>query len=81
MVSLPLSVSQVEHYFGNIKSLPAITELVDVTKNGVPLKTSVTNLELPRAMQYGNHSAVVEQMDLVWGKLYERYSTISGASG
>ena len=37
-VSPPLSVSQVEHYFGNIKGFPAITELVDIIKNGVPVK-------------------------------------------
>ena len=80
LVSPPLPVSQVEHYFGNTKDSPAITEFVDM-KNGVPLKTSVTNLYLTRAMQYRDHSAMVEQMDLVWGKLYERYSTISGASG
>ena len=38
LVSPPLSVSQVEHYFGNIKGFPAITELVDIIKNGVPVK-------------------------------------------
>ena len=69
-VSPPLSVSQVEHYFGHIKGFPAITELVDI-KNGVPVKTSVTNVDPTRAMQYGNHSAVVEHMDLVWEQLFE----------
>ena len=69
-MSPPLPVSQVEHYFGNTKDSPAITEFVDM-KNGVPLKTSVTNLYLTRAMQYRDHSAMVEQMDLVWEKMYE----------
>ena len=66
LVSPPLSVGKVEHYFGNIKGFPAITERVDIINNGVPVKTSVTNLEPTRAMQYGNHSAVVEHTDLVW---------------
>ena len=70
LISPPLSVSQVEHYLGNIKSFPATTELVDI-KNGVPAKTSVTNLDLTKAMQYGNHSAVVDHMDLVWEKVCE----------
>ena len=65
LVSPPSSVSQVEHYFGNIKGFPAITELVDI-KNGVLVKTLVSNLDLTRAMQCGNYSAVVEHMDLVW---------------
>ena len=71
LVSPPLSVSQVEHYFGDIKGIPAITELVHI-KNGVPIRTSVTNLDLTRAMQYGNHSAVVEHMDLVGEKSFGR---------
>ena len=69
-MSPPSSVSQVEHYFGNIKGFPAITELVDI-KNGVPVKTLVSNLDLTRAMQCGNYSAVVEHMDLVWEQLFE----------
>lgn len=32
---------------------------------------SVTDLGLTRAMQYTNHSAVAEHMDLAWKKLYE----------
>ena len=48
LVSPPPSVSQVEHYFRNIKGFPAITELVDI-KNGVPVKTPVSNLDLTRA--------------------------------
>ena len=60
-----LSFSQAEHYFANIKSLPALTELVDI-KNDVPVKTSITNLDPTRAMQYGNDSAVVEHKDVVW---------------
>ena len=71
LVSPPFSLSQVEHYFGLIKGFPAITELVDIIKNGVPVKTSVTDLDPTRAMQYGNHSTVAEHMDLVWKKLYE----------
>ena len=71
LVSPPFSLSQVEHYFGDIKGFPAITELVDIIKNGVPVKTSVTDLDPTRAMQYGNHSTVAEHMDLVWEKLYE----------
>ena len=42
LVSPTLSVSQAEHYLWNVKGFPAITELVDI-KNGVPVKTSVTN--------------------------------------
>ena len=70
-MSPPLSVGKVEHYFGNIKGFPAITERVDIINNGVPVKTSVTSLDPPRAMQYDNHSAVVEHMDLVWENLFE----------
>ena len=71
VVSSPFSVGQVKHYFGNVKGVPAITELVDIIKNGVPVKTSVANLDPTREMQHGNHSTVVEHMDLVWEKLFE----------
>ena len=70
-MSPPLPVGQVEHYFGNIKGFPAITELVDIIKNGVPVKTSVTNLDPTKALRYGRHNAVVEHIDLVWEKLFE----------
>ena len=65
LVSPPLSVDHVEHYFGEVKGFPAITELIDIMKNGVPVKTSVTNLDPSRVIRYGNHSTVLEHMDLV----------------
>ena len=49
LVPPPLSASQAEHYFGNMKGFSAIMELVDI-KNGVSVKTSVTNLDPTRAM-------------------------------
>ena len=69
-MSPPLSVDQAKHY-GKFKGFPAIAELKDIIKNGVPVKTSVTKLNPTRAMQYGNHSTVLEHIDLVWEKLYE----------
>ena len=71
LVSPPLAVNHVEHYFGQVKGFPAITELTHIMKNGVPVKTAVTNLDPSRAIRYGNHSTVFEHMDLVWEKMYE----------
>ena len=51
LVSPPLSVGQMEHYIGDtgINGFPATTELVHI-KNGVPVKTSVTNVDPTRAL-------------------------------
>ena len=38
LVSPPLAVDRVEHYFGRVKGFPATTELIDIMKNGVPVK-------------------------------------------
>ena len=65
LVSPPLAVDYAEHYFGGDKGFPAITELIDILKNGVPVKTAVANLDPSRAIRYGNHSTVFEHMDLV----------------
>ena len=51
LVSHPLSVDQAKHYVGKNKGIPAIAELINI-KNGVPVKTSVTNLNPTRAMQF-----------------------------
>ena len=42
LVSPPLSVNQVEHYFGKVKGFPAIAELIDIIKNGMPSRQSRT---------------------------------------
>ena len=65
-----------EHYFGIIKGFPAITELVNI-KNGIPVKTSVTNVDLTRAIQHGNHSAVIEHMGLVWENCWKIFDEIA----
>ena len=70
-MSPPLAVDLVEHYFGRVKGFPAMTELIDIMKNYVPVKTAVTNLDASRAIRYGNDSPVYEHIDLVWEKLYE----------
>lgn len=64
MVSPPFSLGQVEQCFADSKGVAAITELASIIKNGFPVKTSVSDLDLTRAMQYRNHSAVAEHMDL-----------------
>ena len=74
-MSPPLSVDQVEHYVGETKGFPAI-EIVFIVKKSVPVffekvHMSATKLETNRAMQYGNHNAALEYMDLVWRKLHE----------
>ena len=51
-----------------MKTFAAITELIDIMKNGVPVKTAVTNLDPSRAIRYGNHSTAFEHVDLVWEK-------------
>lgn len=70
LVLPPLSVNQVEHYFGKVKGFPDIAELIDI-KNDVPAKTSVTNLNPSGAMRYGNRRTVPHHVDLVWEKLYQ----------
>ena len=69
LVSPSLAVDHVENYFGGLKGFPALTELIDIMKNGIPVKTAVTDLDHSRAIRYGNHSTMLEHMNLNWEKL------------
>ena len=58
LVSPPLSVDQVKHYFRDVQGFPEIDELIDSIQNGVPVNSTATNLDPTRALQYGNDSRV-----------------------
>ena len=70
LVPPPLSVDQLKRYFGDVKAFPEIDELIDITNNGVPVNSTVTNLYPTRALQRSNHIGVRKHMDLVWEKLF-----------
>ena len=63
LVSPPLSVDQVKHYFGDVQGFPEIDELIDIIQYGVPMNSTVTNLDPTRALQSDNQSGVREHMD------------------
>ena len=65
LVSPPFAVDHVEHYFDEVKDFPGMKKLIDIMKNGVPVKTEVTNLNPSREIRYGNRSTIFEHMDLV----------------
>lgn len=69
-MSPTLSVNLIKHYFGKVNGFPAIAEIIDIITNGVPVYTSVTNVDPSRAIAHANHSTVLEYMNLVWEKPY-----------
>ena len=71
LVSPPLSVDQVKRYVEDVKRFPETNDLIDIFQNGVPVNSTVTNLDPTTAFQYGNHSGVREHMDLGWKKLFD----------
>ena len=69
LVSPPLDAEQ---YFGNINRFPAIDDLLEVGANGVPARTTRSEPDLAKALQYGNHRCIEEHVPKIWGKLRHR---------
>jgi len=71
LVSPPLNVSDVKHYFGVVKKFPMISELLHIIEKGVPVKTSQSKYDLEKALKYGNHRSIQEHLPRVWKKIIE----------
>ena len=44
LVPPPLSIDQVKRYCGDVKGFPEINELMNISQNGAPAKSTCTNL-------------------------------------
>ena len=66
LVLPPFNVDDVKHYFGKVKGFLGISDLVEITKHGVPVVTSATPTDPRQALQYWNHSSIQEHMSTVW---------------
>ena len=42
-------------------------ELVTMVTGGVPVNAAATDVDLERALQYGNHRSVIEHLENNWG--------------
>ena len=71
LVSPPLDVRGVERCFGSIKRFPAIDDLIEIVAIGVPARTTRSEPDLAKALQYGNHRSVEEHLPKIWGKLFD----------
>ena len=66
LVSTPLDVRGVEQYFGNIKRFPVTDDLLEIVANGVPTRTTRSEPDLAKALQYGNHRSVEKHLPKIW---------------
>ena len=67
LVSTLLGVRGVEQHFENGKRFAAIDDLIEVVPNGVPDRTTRSDLELSMALQHGNQRSVWEHVPTISG--------------
>ena len=67
----PLDVRGVEQYLRTTKRFPAIDDLLEIVANGVPARTASSGPDLAKALLYGNHRSVEEQLPKVWERLFD----------
>lgn len=65
-VSPPVSLSDVQHYVGDMKSFPRVLELMKILKHGLSVNTKYSKHDLEKALQYGNHRSIEEHLPIVW---------------
>ena len=59
----------IQRYFGDLKGLGAVDELVRIVTGVVPCThAAATGADLERALQYGNHPSINEHLPAVWKK-------------
>ena len=58
--------STLQRYFGDIKGFGAVDELVMIVTGGVSVNAVAFGADLERALQYGNHSSVTENLSAIW---------------
>ena len=69
LVSPPLNVSDVKQYFGDVKELPQVDDLLRVLQHGVPAETKQSQANLKTALEYGNHRTIQDHLPQIWEKL------------
>ena len=66
LVALPIDPVHIKRYFGDLKGLVPVHELVTTVTGGVPVNAAATGVDLERALQYRNHPRVNEPLPAVW---------------
>ena len=61
-----------QRYLGDLKGFGAVNEIVSMITGGVLVNAVTTDVDLKRALQYGNHRSVTEHLPAVWKKLGRR---------
>ena len=69
LVSPPSNVSDVKRYFGDVKKLPQVDDLLRVLQHGVPAETKQSQADLKTALEYGNHRTIQDHLPQIWEKL------------
>ena len=70
LVSPPLDVHGVDQYSGNNKRFPAFDDPLQKVANGVPVRTTRSEPDLAKALQYDNHRSVEEHLCKISAKLF-----------
>ena len=62
LVAPPIDPTHIQRYFGDLKGLKAVNELVSRVTGGVPVNAVTTGADLERALRCGNHGSVTEHL-------------------
>ena len=71
LVAPPIDPMHIQRYFGDLKGLGAVDELVMMVTGGVPVNAVASGADLERALLHGNHSSVTEHLPAIWKKVGE----------
>ena len=66
LVAPPIDPTHIQRYFGDLKGLGTVDDLVSRVTGGVPLNAVTTGADLERVLQYGHHRSVTEHLPAVW---------------
>ena len=68
LIASPIDPVHIQRHFGDLKGFGAVDELAMKVTGGVPVNAVTSGADPKRALQYGNHSSVTENLTAVWKK-------------
>ena len=68
LITQPIDPTQIQREFGDLKGFGAVDELVTMVTGRVAVNAADTDVDLERALPYGNHRSVSEHLPAMWKK-------------
>ena len=71
LVAPPIDPAHIQPYLGDLKGFGAVDELVTMVTGGVRVNAAATDVDLERALRYGNNRSAIEHLPAIWKKVGE----------